>query len=224
MQSKAIAISQSRYIPWLGYMDRIAKVDLFVILDCVQLDHRCYEKRTKIKTNNGEQWLTIPVLKTARNSPMHEAEVSESTDWRNTHWETLRRAYGRSPNWGKYSGEIFELYKRSRDFKKLIDINQLFMDWLIAKFDIHTPIIKASAGICEGKGGELLKNICLANQATEYVSGTNGRDYIDDAMFADANIKLTFMGYNHPTYEQQFGEFISGLSAIDYLLNSGAKL
>ena len=81
MQSKAIAISQSRYIPWLGYMDRIAKVDLFVILDCVQLDHRCYEKRTKIKTNNGEQWLTIPVLKTARNSPMHEAEVSESTDW-----------------------------------------------------------------------------------------------------------------------------------------------
>ena len=98
------------------------------------------------------------------------------------------------------------------------------MDWLIAKFDIHTPIIKASAGICEGKGGELLKNICLANQATEYVSGTNGRDYIDDAMFADANIKLTFMGYNHPTYEQQFGEFISGLSAIDYLLNSGAKL
>ena len=31
-----VAIHQPQYLPWLGYLDKIDRADLFVVLDCVQ--------------------------------------------------------------------------------------------------------------------------------------------------------------------------------------------
>ena len=35
-----VAIHQPLYFPWLGYLDRMARSDLFVVLDHVQFERR----------------------------------------------------------------------------------------------------------------------------------------------------------------------------------------
>ena len=56
-----VAISQSNYIPWKGYIDMIASVDVFVLYDDMQYTKRDWRNRNKIKTPQGTKWLSIPV-------------------------------------------------------------------------------------------------------------------------------------------------------------------
>ena len=43
-------ISQSNYIPWKGYFDMIASVDIFVVYDEVQYTKNDWRNRNLIKT------------------------------------------------------------------------------------------------------------------------------------------------------------------------------
>jgi len=59
---KKVAVLQSNYIPWKGYFDIIAAVDEFILYDEMQYTHRDWRNQNQIKTPQGVQWLTIPVL------------------------------------------------------------------------------------------------------------------------------------------------------------------
>ena len=86
---KKIAISQSNYIPWKGYFDLIASVDQFVLYDDMQYTRRDWRNRNQIKTPNGVQWLTVPVLvKGKYHQTIRETQVN-GTSWSAAHWKSL---------------------------------------------------------------------------------------------------------------------------------------
>ena len=59
------AIMQPTFLPWMGYFSMMSKVDLFVYFDDVQLAKRSWQVRNRIKTQNGELFLNIPIKKSA---------------------------------------------------------------------------------------------------------------------------------------------------------------
>ena len=56
-----IGIHQPQYLPWLPYFLKIDQSDVFVILDTVDFQKNGLQNRNQIKTNQGAQWLTVPV-------------------------------------------------------------------------------------------------------------------------------------------------------------------
>ena len=60
---KMIAIMQPTYMPWMGYFSMIDQAEAFVFLDNVQLVGRSWQVRNKIKLNDQEKMLTIPIDK-----------------------------------------------------------------------------------------------------------------------------------------------------------------
>jgi len=48
-----ITIHQPQYLPWLGYLDKIDKADVFVILNNVQFKKNEWQNRNRIKTAHG---------------------------------------------------------------------------------------------------------------------------------------------------------------------------
>ena len=63
-------------------------------------------------------------------------------------------------------------------------------------------------------------------KADTYISsdGPGSRRYIKEEDFNDKNIKLIWQNFEHPTYKQMYGDFISHLSIIDLLFNNGSKI
>ncbi len=58
------AIHQPHYFPWLGYFDKMAKADLFVFMDEVQLEDRSYMLRNRFLRKDGElMYLSITASK-----------------------------------------------------------------------------------------------------------------------------------------------------------------
>ena len=63
--------------------------------------------------------------------------------------------------------------------------------------------------------------MCKQLNADAYIFGTLGKDYANIDEFNNARIKVVFQDYNHPTYNQLYGKFISHLSVVDLLFNCG---
>ena len=65
--------------------------------------------------------------------------------------------------------------------------------------------------------------MCKYFKAESYIFGEQGKNYADENSFLKANVKPFFQKYEHPTYNQLHGDFISKLAIIDLLFNMGPR-
>ena len=219
--NKKIAILQSNYIPWKGYFDLIASVDEFIIYDDMQYTRRDWRNRNQIKTPQGIQWLTIPVrVKGKYQQKIRETEI-DGTDWAKSHWKTLVQNYRRAP----YFQEIakwLEPFYMNEPSSHLSQTNLRFIEVICNYLSIQTVISNSrDYSLVEGKT-ERLAEICAQAGGSEYISGPAARDYVDEQVFKERGIKLTWFDYTgYPEYPQLWGEFTHGVTIFDLLFNCG---
>jgi hypothetical protein len=219
---RRVVILQPSYLPWLGYFAQLHRSDVFVFFDDVQFDKHGWRNRNRIKTAQGPQWLTVPVLTHGQQAPTNrEVRIDNTQPWRKKHLAALRQNYARSPYLKEYFGLFEEIYGRSWD--TLFDLNRACFDALSHALGIQREIRLASDFAVEGDAVERLLGICRALGATHFYEGAAGKDYIDAARFSAARLTLEYQDYQHPTYPQQHGEFIPYLSVVDLLFNCGPR-
>jgi len=219
--SKKIAILQSNYIPWKGYFDLINMVDEFILYDDMQYTRRDWRNRNKIKTSQGLQWLSIPVeVKGKYFQAIKETKISEA-DWGKKHWQSIRLNYSKAPYFQDYQEQFESLYLETTT-EYLSEINYAFLKTINAILGIKTPIRWSSDfDLLEGKSERLL-GICQDCNATEYVSGPAAKDYLDESLFQEANIDVSWMDYSgYREYHQLYPPFEHGVSVLDLIFNEG---
>ena len=217
---KKVAIIQSNYIPWKGYFDIIHDVDVFVFLDDVQMTKRDWRSRNKIKTPKGTEWLSVP-FKKGRNQLICETEIAQG-DWQKKHLKTIHTNYGRAPFFKSYKFLLDWLYGETH--KNLSEFNRQTTSMICDILGIETQLICSVELAADGVKHDRLINICQKLGATVYLSGPAARDYIDDAKFQEAGIKLVYKDYSgYPAYQQRFPPFEHQVSIIDVLFNCGPE-
>ena len=221
MRGKRVAIIQTNYIPWKGYFDIINMVDEFILYDDRQFTLRDWRNRNLIKTADGLRWLTIPVMVKGRfTQRINETMVSDPT-WTERHWKSISQAYARAPYFETYEEKIRNLYTTPSE-TKLSDINRRFLTTFCGLLGISTLFSWSSDYPASGDRTARLVDLCRLAQATEYLSGPAARAYLDEAMFRDSGIALTYMDYSgYPEYPQLHGPFEHGVSILDLLFNTG---
>ena len=191
---KKLAILQSNYIPWKGYFDLIAAVDEFIIYDDMQFTKRDWRNRNKIKTPNGEQWLTVPVeVKGKYFQSIRETKIVND-DWNLAHWKSLEFNYKKAPFFDEVSTFIEPIYKCT-DSDTISKLNLKFISDMCDYLEIGTKITMSSDyDLVEGKT-ERLASLCMQAKATEYLSGPAAKNYLDENVFADLNMEITWFDY-----------------------------
>ena len=218
---KKVAILQSNYIPWKGYFDLINSVDEFILFDDMQYTRRDWRNRNKIKTANGLIWLTIPVqVKGKYYQKIKDTEISD-VGWQEDHWKSITYNYIRSKYFQDYK-DIFESLYLNCQEKHLSKINYQFIVNICKILGISTKISwSMDYTITEGKT-ERLVSLCKQAEATEYISGPAAKEYINDDLFKQENIKLSYVDYSsYPEYHQLFPPFEHGVSVVDLIFNEG---
>lgn len=213
-----ISIRQPGYLPYLGFFKKIQSVDTFVFLDDVQYERGDWDNRNKIKTHNESQWLTVPI-NNKFGSLLTEVKIDNTHDWSKKHRSTIKTNYQKSQYFQKYWKDIEEILNQK--WEKLIDLNFAFINYFISELGIKTKTIKSSELNISKSGSEKLLDICKNLNASTYLSGELGRNYLNEKIFQDENIKVIFEKFSHPIYNQIQGEFVPNLSIIDLLFNEG---
>ena len=215
---KKVAILQSNYIPWKGYFDMIAAVDEFILYDDMQFTKNDWRNRNQIKTPQGVQWLTVPV---GKDIGRRIRDVALDARWQVKHWKSLESNYRRAPHFDEIAAWLETLYI-AESYANLSQLNRRFIEAICDYFCIKTSVTNSwDYVLCEGKT-ERLVDLCVQAGGTEYISGPAAKDYIDEAVFADRGIKLTWFEYaGYPEYPQLWGQFAHGVTILDLLFNCG---
>lgn len=221
-----VSIHQPAYLPWLGYFDKIVRSDVFVYLDTVQFQKGSFQNRNKIRTKDGSIWLTVPVKTRGRiEQPIKEVEINNDFKWQHKHRFAIEMNYHKAPFYGNVRAMLNGVYYQYRTWPLL---NELCYDMLLRFFDLmHISDNKLytssyiGADKFDGKKSDLVLAICKHFKATKYLSGSQGKNYIDEKSFNHAGIEVEYQDYKHPVYKQVYPVFVPNMGIVDFLSNCG---
>lgn len=218
---KKVAIVQSNYIPWKGYFDMIAAVDEFILYDDMQYTKRDWRNRNLIKTPQGVQWLTVPVLVKGKfQQKIRDTEI-DGTDWAAAHWKAMVQNYRRAPYFAEIASWLEPIYVEGL-FTHISQLNRRLIEAICQYLKIKTTIKNSwDYALLDGKT-ERLAHLCAQAGGTEYISGPAAKDYIEEKIFTEMGIELTWFDYSgYSEHPQLWGEFSHGVTILDLLFNCG---
>ena len=210
---------QPAYLPWLGYLEKIMRSDLYIYVDTVQFEHRSFINRNKIKTANGSMWLTVPVLsKGHRSANLLDLRINNDSDWQKKHFASICLNYKKAPYYKEYIDKIAPFYEKK--YEMFTDFCYEYTLFWFRELNITTKVIRLKDLDVEGKKSELVLDMCQKVQADTYISGALGRDYMDDDLFKRNSIHVIYQDYKPQSYPQLWGTFIPCLSVLDFVMNT----
>ncbi len=220
--TRVVAIHQPNFLPWFGFFHKMTCADVFVLLDTVPYSKNSYQNRVKMKMPQGASWLTVPVLTKGRFGQLtSEVAIKDSIGWRKTHILTLTNSYRRAPFFGQTMAWLERVYEQPTTL--LAQFNQGAIREMVAQLGLETELVLASSLGARGRGSQHLLELVQQVGGDVYLSGASGRQYLDEAIFAEAGIQVRYQEFEYPTYPQQHGPFIRGLSMVDLLMNVGPQ-
>lgn len=213
---------QPVYLPWLGLFHKIALADLFCYFDIVQYQRKDYNNRNKIKTGNGELWLSVPVeSKGHLNKNVSDILIIQD-HWVQKHIRSIELNYKKAPFYLNYFPELQEiLINQSKSSLGILNLKLL--EYFMNCLGIKTPLVKASDYDFNGIGSDLVLDMCIKLGADKYIFGAQGKNYANTNSFMKANIQVEFQNYIHPVYSQIGRDFVPYMSIIDLLFNEGEQ-
>lgn len=221
-----VTVHQPHFMPWLGYLHRMAQADLFIVLDHVQFERGNYQNRTMIRMNGEARWLTVPVLQRSQKERIIDKQVDNMLAgtprwWSTAHFQTIRQAYRESRYLGLYAPTLRQILETR--WERLVELNAAMLEFLRDALAIRTKIVRSSELQAEGAKSELILNLCRAIGADTLLVGLGGsRNYLDKAEFERNGVRIAYQDFEHPVHEQcGAAPFIKGLSSIDLLMNCG---
>lgn len=218
------AIHQPQYLPWLGYFDKIHQADLFILLDNVQFKKNEWQNRNRIRTSQGPQWLTVPVLHHFGQT-ISEVQINQKIPWARNHLKALELNYCKAPHYDS----IMPLFKDvfDRPWENLAEINIHLIRLIADYLGITTKIVLASEYVTTNTSTARLIELCVHTGTEVYLAGADGKNYMDLTLFENREIEVRTQDYCHPEYPQtrfkNNQDFSSHLSIVDLLFNCGSQ-
>lgn len=218
-----VAIMQPTYLPWSGYFGLMDAVDVFVLLDTVQFERRSWQQRNKIKTSQGAQWLSVPVLsKGKRDQRICDVEIDKSSGFSRAHRRSIEMSYSKTIYFKKYANTFLPLLCNPNLLLAELTIDLIHN--IKARLGISTKLIRASELNGEGSKSDLLASLCQQLGASSYVSPPGSKEYLcQSEAFDEIGVPLRYFHFSHPEYNQQFDGFLPYLSVVDMLFNCGEQ-
>jgi len=224
--SKVVAIHQPNFFPWLGYFNKIARADLFLVMDNAQFPKTggTWLNRVRLVVGGRPDWVTMPVVRAYHGlRRVEEMRIDNRPPWRAKLLKTIEANYRRAPFF-KVAFPLLEgLINNQTD--DLTEYNLSALTSLAGALGLDTSkLVRGSTLGVEGSATDLLIAMVEAVGGTAYLCGGGAGGYQEDEKFADRGLRLIYQNFEHPVYPQcNTGEFTPGLSIIDALMNCGIE-
>jgi len=215
---KKLAIMQPYFLPYIGYFQLMAAVDMFIVFDDVNFINRGWINRNRVLLNGAAHMFTVPLRGASQNKLIHEIELTDEQYWREKLLRTLHQAYGKAPWYGQVSILIEKLINHPtiRLDEFLLNSIREIAGYLSLEVEIvGTSRIYNNANL---KGQTRILDICRQERADMYINPIGGVDLYDRTSFAQHELTLNFLQSRQTIYSQGKCEHIAWLSIIDVLM------
>lgn len=211
------AIMQPYFLPYIGYWQLIASVDLFVIYDNIQYTKKGWFNRNRFLKNGKDALFSIPLKKDSDYLNVCERFISTEFDKKQLIAQ-FKNAYAKAPYLKEVMPLLEEIINCEEEnlFKYIYNSVKKICDYL----DIDTTIVISSTLDIDHnlKGPKKVLALCVALGATTYINTIGGVDLYDKAEFKSSGLELNFIKSKAIEYKQFDDEFVPWLSIVDILM------
>jgi hypothetical protein len=211
------------FFPWIGLFEQIRLADVYIHYDDVQFPQgRSFTNRVEIKTLQGIQWLTVPVLKKGKGLQLiRDVEIDDSQNWREKHIRTLRTNYAKAAFLDDMLKIVNDIYKMPTKF--LCDLNMAAIENISSYFGINRIFLRSSEHETRLKSSHHLLELVRRAGGDIYITGHGARNYLHHELFEENHIRVEYMDYQRGAYPQLYGSFDPHVSILDLIANVGVK-
>lgn len=208
---------QPYFLPYIGYFQLIAAVDVFLVYDNIKYTKTGWINRNRMLLNGTDAIFSLPLKKDSDSLNVVERELAADFN-RDKLLNRFKGAYARAP----YFAQTFPLLERIVRNKE----HNLF------KF-IHSSIvetcehlgikteIRVSSEIAidhELKAQDKVLALCQAMGADSYVNAIGGMDLYSKDEFRARSIELKFIKSKPFEYAQYGKDFVPRLAIVDVMM------
>ena len=208
---------QPYLLPYVGYFQLIAAVDVFIVYDDVKYTKKGWINRNRMLQNGADVMFSLPLKKDSDSLDVVERELAADFN-REKLLNQFKGTYRRAP----YFDQTFPLIEQIVRYE---DENLFrFLHHSIVKTCEHLDIkteIKISSGITIDhtlQSQDKVLALCEAVGASTYVNAIGGIDLYSKEMFREMGIELKFIKSKPFEYAQFGAEFVPWLSIIDVMM------
>lgn len=176
-----VAISQPEHFPYLGYFQKMAQVELFILLDHVKFQGAgSFQARNWFLNAAGDrEWFGVCVKKGSSHRPIHEVELVDSPHWRRKLDRKLSMHFPQHPLRSLYESDL------------LVDVNINSILYCRARLGLeHIPLVRSSALQARSTKSQLVADLCREVGATHYLCGPGARAYLEMSCFDGLTVEL----------------------------------
>lgn len=241
---------QPYFFPYLGYFQLIHAVDRFVLYDELDFIKGGWVSRNRLLAVKGAPFFFIvPLVKKSSNKKIRDVRI-EGGAWRRKLLSSIRMNYRKSPYFEEIYPVVEEVIGLETD--SLAELNKVGIERVVSFVGIETELLlhPEFEGLEERltrPAGELAAafpsirlneavakviraiEICKALEADMFVNPVGGAEMYPKDEFRRNGIEVSFLQMKDVRYTQFCagfdapGEFRSGLSIIDVLMNCGQE-
>ncbi|MEY3787790.1 MAG: hypothetical protein RIQ94_294 [Pseudomonadota bacterium] len=208
---------QPYFLPYIGYFQLIAAVDLFIVYDNIKYTKKGWINRNRLLLNDKDVMFSLPLKKDSDSLNVCERELAADFN-PNKLLHQFKNAYRHAP----YFAQIFPLIEQivTYDQSNLFDFLHHSIVKVCEYLGITTKIeISSSINIDHAlKNQDKVLALCEAVSASVYVNAIGGIDLYSKETFHDKRLALKFI-HSKPFEYTQFGQaFLPCLSIIDVMM------
>lgn len=166
-------IHQPNFMPWLPFFQKMKQADVFVLLTDCQWEKGGFQNRFRLSDG---RWHTMSVRRGLE--PIRDKQYAQPVK----DWERILSAL---PGYEDTLQDLTPCIGPS-----LVDTNEGIIRLLAMMLGVTTSIAKQPAG--EACGTARLVDICRTLKCDTYLSGSDGRRYMDESLFTAAGIRVIY--------------------------------
>lgn len=204
---------QPYFMPYIGYLSLLSKVDVFVFLDDVNYIKKGWINRNTIYENGEYNRITIPLQNQSQNKLINEILLEKTSNEFLKIIKRLMQNYKKSKN-----SEILEDIINLLEIERYIcELNIKLLKLTSALLCLDTKFVRSSELAVDNTGEQRLIDICSKLNANKYINLPGGANIYNADNFLRQNIDLEFIDIESMiSINKKFGytNFVSGLDLI----------
>ncbi len=218
-----LALTQSNYLPWIGYFKLISKVDHFVFYDQVQYTKNDWRNRNRIFLGGFPKWISIPVNYRFSDRLSIDKVRLPAANWRDDHLEKISMAYGKESHFNHYYPSLRKIINTEYDF--LSELNRELLTHYSNAFDINTNFHSTHDIDLSLERNQRIIATCKDYAADTYVCSPKSLNYINRQLFFKNDIEIEVMDFEDCLigYKQNSQIFDPYVSFLDLLFMTGKQ-
>ena len=214
---------QPYFLPYIGYYQLIAAVDVFVVYDNIKYTKKGWINRNRMLMNGQDAMFSLPLKKDSDSLDVVQRELAADYS-RERLLNQFKGAYSQAPHFA----ETFALLERivlSEESNLFRYIHHALVE-TCAHLRIDTEIrVSSGIGIDHSfKGQEKVLALCRAVGADTYINAIGGTELYSREEFGSQGVELKFIKSKPYSYGQFGATFVPWLSIIDALMFNSLDL